>query len=260
MFSCFGSSECTRAPPCCFQVLDESDSSSELSCHRRARVGRADVAPTAKLPRPLPHLPTPPTPPKVSLPGSCLLRELLVFLAEYRRPATDSARPVTHSLCRQAWEDSDLEREQRDQKDQQRDREWDRDRDRVLQMPAPTRWEFPRDKLRLQTLLGQGNFGQVRASPPGGRDATSSVAVRRAGAVAAADILKAFIRASPQGQTKSCTARRNEGMQHFSAGISSIMCESRTFQEISFNRRPVSDRAFPPLTCPCPQQEVSVCV
>lgn len=24
-----------------------------------------------------------------------------------------------------------------------------------------TRWEFPRDKLRLQTLLGQGNFGQV---------------------------------------------------------------------------------------------------
>lgn len=27
--------------------------------------------------------------------------------------------------------------------------------------PANTRWEFPRDKLRLQTILGQGNFGQV---------------------------------------------------------------------------------------------------
>uniref|UniRef100_A0A1B6GS10 receptor protein-tyrosine kinase n=1 Tax=Cuerna arida TaxID=1464854 RepID=A0A1B6GS10_9HEMI len=26
---------------------------------------------------------------------------------------------------------------------------------------ASTRWEFPREKLRLQTLLGQGNFGQV---------------------------------------------------------------------------------------------------
>lgn len=24
-----------------------------------------------------------------------------------------------------------------------------------------SRWEFPRDKLRLQTVLGQGNFGQV---------------------------------------------------------------------------------------------------
>lgn len=104
------------------KVLDESDSSSELSCHRRTRVTRPDVSTTAKLPRPLPHLPTPPTPPK-------------------------------------AWEDSDLEREQREQGERDRDREWDRDR--VLQMPAPTRWEFPRDKLRLQTLLGQGNFGQV---------------------------------------------------------------------------------------------------
>ncbi|XP_072941054.1 uncharacterized protein [Epargyreus clarus] len=32
-------------------------------------------------------------------------------------------------------------------------------------LPAPTKpdqkWEFPRNKLRLQTLLGQGNFGQV---------------------------------------------------------------------------------------------------
>ena len=26
-----------------------------------------------------------------------------------------------------------------------------------------SRWEFPRDKLRLQTVLGQGNFGQVRS-------------------------------------------------------------------------------------------------
>lgn len=26
---------------------------------------------------------------------------------------------------------------------------------------ANSRWEFPRDKLRLQTILGQGNFGQV---------------------------------------------------------------------------------------------------
>lgn len=34
-------------------------------------------------------------------------------------------------------------------------------------MPTPTKpdqkWEFPRNKLRLQTLLGQGNFGQVSA-------------------------------------------------------------------------------------------------
>lgn len=33
-------------------------------------------------------------------------------------------------------------------------------------LPTPTKpdtkWEFPRNKLRLQTLLGQGNFGQVR--------------------------------------------------------------------------------------------------
>lgn len=27
--------------------------------------------------------------------------------------------------------------------------------------PPPSKWEFPRSKLRLQTLLGQGNFGQV---------------------------------------------------------------------------------------------------
>lgn len=25
-----------------------------------------------------------------------------------------------------------------------------------------SRWEFSRDKLRLQTVLGEGNFGQVR--------------------------------------------------------------------------------------------------
>lgn len=27
--------------------------------------------------------------------------------------------------------------------------------------PSNSRWEFPREKLRLQTILGQGNFGQV---------------------------------------------------------------------------------------------------
>lgn len=29
-------------------------------------------------------------------------------------------------------------------------------------VPTPSsKWEFPREKLRLQTVLGQGNFGQV---------------------------------------------------------------------------------------------------
>lgn len=27
---------------------------------------------------------------------------------------------------------------------------------------SAARWEFSREKMRLQTLLGQGNFGQVR--------------------------------------------------------------------------------------------------
>lgn len=31
----------------------------------------------------------------------------------------------------------------------------------VVPLPNNSRWEFPRDKLRLQTILGQGNFGQV---------------------------------------------------------------------------------------------------
>jgi len=31
----------------------------------------------------------------------------------------------------------------------------------VPPLPSNSRWEFPRDKLRLQTILGQGNFGQV---------------------------------------------------------------------------------------------------
>lgn len=37
-------------------------------------------------------------------------------------------------------------------------------------LPMPTKpdqkWEFPRNKLRLQTLLGQGNFGQVNINYP----------------------------------------------------------------------------------------------
>jgi hypothetical protein len=33
----------------------------------------------------------------------------------------------------------------------------------TLSSPTPThpQWHFPRHKLRLQTVLGQGNFGQV---------------------------------------------------------------------------------------------------
>ncbi|VVC25010.1 Protein kinase, ATP binding site,Tyrosine-protein kinase, active site,Protein kinase domain,Protein [Cinara cedri] len=31
----------------------------------------------------------------------------------------------------------------------------------VVPLPSNSRWEFPREKLRLQTILGQGNFGQV---------------------------------------------------------------------------------------------------
>lgn len=43
---------------------------------------------------------------------------------------------------------------------------WDADKTVVVAPPPPlplsnSRWEFPRDKLRLQTILGQGNFGQV---------------------------------------------------------------------------------------------------
>uniref|UniRef100_A0A2H8TWQ5 receptor protein-tyrosine kinase n=1 Tax=Melanaphis sacchari TaxID=742174 RepID=A0A2H8TWQ5_9HEMI len=38
------------------------------------------------------------------------------------------------------------------------------DTEKTPAVPAPmsnSRWEFPREKLRLQTILGQGNFGQV---------------------------------------------------------------------------------------------------
>jgi len=41
---------------------------------------------------------------------------------------------------------------------------WDADKTVAAAPPLPlsnSRWEFPRDKLRLQTILGQGNFGQV---------------------------------------------------------------------------------------------------
>lgn len=76
----------------------------------------------------------------------------------FARPARNVIENnVLYSACQQAWEDGELDSEQREQRG--REAEWDRDR--PLQMPTPTRWEFPRDKLRLQTLLGQGNFGQV---------------------------------------------------------------------------------------------------
>lgn len=39
---------------------------------------------------------------------------------------------------------------------------WDQEKTVSALLPvADTRWEFPRSKLRLQTVLGQGNFGQV---------------------------------------------------------------------------------------------------
>jgi serine/threonine protein kinase len=39
---------------------------------------------------------------------------------------------------------------------------WDHEKTLPAVVPVPnTRWEFPRSKLRLQTVLGQGNFGQV---------------------------------------------------------------------------------------------------
>lgn len=41
---------------------------------------------------------------------------------------------------------------------------WDSEKTTPPTVPLPaanSRWEFPRDKLRLQTILGQGNFGQV---------------------------------------------------------------------------------------------------
>ncbi|KAJ9591736.1 hypothetical protein L9F63_001672, partial [Diploptera punctata] len=39
---------------------------------------------------------------------------------------------------------------------------WDPEKTNSTLMPVTnTRWEFPRSKLRLQTVLGQGNFGQV---------------------------------------------------------------------------------------------------
>ncbi|XP_024083123.1 macrophage colony-stimulating factor 1 receptor 2-like, partial [Cimex lectularius] len=37
---------------------------------------------------------------------------------------------------------------------------WEETKPAIVPVPI-TKWEFPRDKLRLQTVLGQGNFGQV---------------------------------------------------------------------------------------------------
>jgi hypothetical protein len=36
-------------------------------------------------------------------------------------------------------------------------------------------WEFPRSRLRLQTVLGEGNFGKVRTFSPGKIGLKSSV-------------------------------------------------------------------------------------
>lgn len=38
---------------------------------------------------------------------------------------------------------------------------WDTEKISSVSLPSNSRWEFPREKLRLQTILGQGNFGQV---------------------------------------------------------------------------------------------------
>lgn len=39
---------------------------------------------------------------------------------------------------------------------------WDAEKTPTVPVPmSNSRWEFPREKLRLQTILGQGNFGQV---------------------------------------------------------------------------------------------------
>uniref|UniRef100_T1I9Y4 receptor protein-tyrosine kinase n=1 Tax=Rhodnius prolixus TaxID=13249 RepID=T1I9Y4_RHOPR len=38
---------------------------------------------------------------------------------------------------------------------------WEENKTTPASVIQPTKWEFPRDKLRLQTVLGQGNFGQV---------------------------------------------------------------------------------------------------
>lgn len=39
---------------------------------------------------------------------------------------------------------------------------WDAEKTPAIPVPmSNSRWEFPREKLRLQTILGQGNFGQV---------------------------------------------------------------------------------------------------
>ncbi|XP_027847032.2 ephrin type-A receptor 3-like [Aphis gossypii] len=39
---------------------------------------------------------------------------------------------------------------------------WDAEKTPAVPVPmSNSRWEFPREKLRLQTILGQGNFGQV---------------------------------------------------------------------------------------------------
>jgi len=39
---------------------------------------------------------------------------------------------------------------------------WDAEKTPAAPVPmSNSRWEFPREKLRLQTILGQGNFGQV---------------------------------------------------------------------------------------------------
>jgi len=38
---------------------------------------------------------------------------------------------------------------------------WPSEKNSVQSPPQLPEWHFPRSKLRLQTVLGQGNFGQV---------------------------------------------------------------------------------------------------
>ncbi|XP_066998508.2 uncharacterized protein [Anabrus simplex] len=80
------------------KVLDESDTCSEISCHRAGENGEATTPASTKLPRLQPHM----------------------GWEQEKSPTSPPAVSDTNN-----------------------------------------RWEFPRSMLRLQTVLGQGNFGQV---------------------------------------------------------------------------------------------------
>jgi hypothetical protein len=43
---------------------------------------------------------------------------------------------------------------------------WTSEKNNMPSPPQHPEWHFPRNKLRLQTVLGQGNFGQVSQTAP----------------------------------------------------------------------------------------------